>query len=598
MTLKRPLLAMIAAVLLFSFYVWDRHHSERSAFVALQGGQVFFQKPEDARELEFVNATGRVRVTKESDGAWWMTEPVRARADRAIINAYLENLRGAKRQAEIPSPDLADFGLDKPLVTVRIATLDDAGKPVERELQFGRQPGANTNVFARLADEGVVFTVSEWFFRQSAKTAESLRDKTFNTLEATALKSLRVINRRDQFELVRVPGSGTDWALLRPGSEAIPGDRTIIERGLNNIAAGRFLTIEDTVTSTTLQLGLDDPLVTIASDGVELLRVGNRVPGREQFIARAGNVTGTIQASLVADFFRSATEWGTKKFLTFAKDDITTITTTAGNTSMQLFRDGVRGWIFADASETALRKDAMVEFLDAVLAFSATGMAAPKLAAEEWPKFGLVDGAFRLVATTANGRSQAFRIGRTDTREGITYVLREFDGSLWKADFRQQVGVYRFRKDLLEKRIIPDLSDRVAKVEIEAGGHVMGVEKSGTTWRAVQPGLQPVPVPYTMVAGFINGMQALEIDAEIAGAVMAPPVTTFRFFATGEKDAFATMELLSRNKKTGVAMFRFGKRIIEVSSAQFGAFDEEMYKFVLAIRQEGEKKSGSGAPPK
>jgi len=583
MKLTRPLLAMVAFVLLLGVYLWDVDRTERAVLRDLQQGQVLYRNPKQAVRIEFENEHGRLVLHRENaESPWYISEPREVAANGIVIDAYLETMRGAKRQSRFPAGDPGKYGLDKPARVVRLTTRDEAGAEQTEELAFGNQPQEHGQVYARLSGEEEFFTVSEWFARQSAKAIDDVRDKSLVPGGASMALRFEMDSRGGKFAISRGDSSSQEWMLERDGELTIPADRRIVERLQGGLAAAGFIEIFDNPTTSTSALGLDDPLLRLVVDGTEALRLGNQVDGREQFNARAGDGTlGVVAAVTLSDLFRRPAEWGTKRLIWLKRDEIQRLATYSGNTSMQMAR-GDDGWIFSDAPGLRMRQEAAESLLDGVQSLNAIELVATRVDRDDWLRHGIVEESFRLVANEGLENEQGFRFGRTDSRRGVTYTLREKDNSLWMIDFLGQKNVFKFRKDLMDARLVPGLAGRTHRVEIESSQGRMILERTANAWRSTLPGSRPVVIPPAHVDRFLVAFEELEVESEMIGGANEPTGLTLRVYDQGADKPFATVGLLTRT--TDRAFVLFEGRKVEIPAVRFDPFDTELANMLLIAK--------------
>ncbi len=593
MKLHRPIIAMLSAVVLFLFYLWDVDHVERARLGSLQNQQVLFEDPHSVIGLVFTNEKGTFAVERTDKvlSGWMMTQPVEKPADGAIVDAYLENLRGAKRQAEFDLTDGGDYGFGKANRSVLIRIKQADGTIAERHITFGKQPVAFGPVYTKMDDDRKGFTVSEWFYRQSAKDSDSLRDKTIVRVDAGKSLKFRIETRNGGFELERAEPTTNEWFLLREGKKSIPADRSMVDRQLVTLLTARFVSIDDNPTTSSAELGLDHPTLKLLAGDTELVRLGEPIVGKEQLFARSSDGTvGVVTGSQFFNFMRPPVEWGTKRFVWTKKDNVQQVETMSGNAGLNLLWDG-KQWIFADMPGVAVHKERAERFFSDLLAFSATQLVREDLPKEEWDKYGIVDEGYRVIVTEKGGLTQGFRFGITDSKEGITYVLREQDQSLWKIDVRTQGVIYKFRADLEDRRLFTDLVERTARLDIMVGKDTVSFIKNGDTWKAALPGQKPSVVPTGHVLGFLSAFEDLEEQSELLGGRRPEPQATFLFYEDGAPKPFTTVELMSKSTKADAPLLGVGSRLIEVDMQQLRLMDSEMVKLLMAAGGQQERQS-------
>ncbi len=527
MTLKKPIIAAICAVVLFGFFLWDVDNVERAIMQSLQDERVIWQNPETATLIEFRSDGGVIRVERsglDSDD-WMITEPGNESANGSIINTWLENLRGAKRHSQFVADDLAEYGLDDPAASVTISLREDDGSALTHTLLFGSQPYEFGRVYAMLEGTEDVFTISEWFYKQSLKNYEILRDRTIVRIPVERAQTIDIHTRVQQFTAVRNE-SGSGWTIDHDG-ESLPADTTLIDRVMFNLNAAKFVEIIDNPTSSTAQLGLDSPVATIHVDEKPVMSIGTPVGSRDRFVVEnSENMIGTVPASLLTDYFRPPLEWGTKRFIWLAPEEITQLEIYSAGSSVMMINT-MGEWIFADRPGVPTRADRIADYFQTITAMQAMQLVEPKLAREDRLRYGIVDDSYHVSVSGKDGSPQGFIFGRTDTGEGQTYVLRTQDQSLWKMDFRGKVNAMQFRKDFEENRILPGLAAQVDSFYFETQGQRVAFEKVTSGWAATLPNAQRSIVRPDLVQTFLYNFEAMEIETETITETSEPNVMSF-----------------------------------------------------------------------
>lgn len=586
MKLHRPLIAMAAAVGLFFVYKWDVNRVERQALAEIQSGQVLFQDPSNAIAIEFIEGDATIRLERNSPAdRWRIVSPVELPASDAVVNAYLENMRGAKRQARFSATGLEQYGLANPHRSVMLTMRTSSGEET-RTIHFGTQLGDLGNVYTMVEGEKEVFTVSEWFHRQSGKSLEALRDKSLNRGDIARATSIRIDGPRHDFSLERREVTSSEWALLQEERRPIPADRNIVERNILSLAQGQFVRVFDQLTSTTAQLGLDTPRASVFVDNSEVLRIGAPIPEAEQFYAQSGSgEIGVVAAAQMQDFFRAPLEWGTKRLVWMPREEMAEIETRSGGNQMLLMKSG-NEWLFPDAPDALIRKDSLEALITGVLSLSAIQLVTADPTELDFDRFGFREEGFRLIVRSADGREQGFRFGQTDSREGVTYTLRVQDNTLWRIDFLGQRSVFKFRGDLLDRRIEPRVVERTARFEVETAQEgAMVVERRGNAWSATLPGGRPVTMMPMSILPFLEAVQDMEAVSEMYGGGRGEPGLTVRLYEAGSTTPYLEFSESSRTR-TGT-LFAIDGKLVEVANENYELFVMELEKLVRTVLETG-----------
>ncbi len=579
----RPLIAMVVALALFGTYQWDVDRTERAVLGELQQERVLFQDPSLVRELAFESENGSLALAREDAGApWRFTAPITDDANTEAVNAYLENLRGARRHARFETDDLAEYGLGEPRRRVRVLLETDDG-PVERELLFGRQPVDQGHVFARLADSPEVFTVSAWLYRQSGPTVAELRDMSIARLPLGEATRLAVSTRHHELELERPDATSADWRVYTAGTNVpVPADGRLLERLRDQLAGARFLSVADDPTTSSAALGLDNPLITLTVDGQELLRVGDRVPGREQFHVKTpdGRV-GIARAVAFADLLRPPLEWGTKRMIWIPHEEFFEVSfTNAGSTTTLL--KGSDGWRMVEAPLADLREDRISDYFEALGELTAIRLEDTNPTPEKLERVRINDESLKTIVRDGDGREQGFHFGYTDADAGGTYALRLQDRSLWVVDFMAVQRVQRLRRDFIDLRLQPDAAERTDRIVISMKEDTATVARTPGGWEVDLPQDPPALVPAAHVQRLLEAMADLEVETELLSGARLPEVITLSFYEEGAKEPFRRFGIVE--KTSAVTTLQTDGKRVEVATEQFNVFDEALARLLMAGR--------------
>ncbi|MCC5876657.1 MAG: DUF4340 domain-containing protein [Candidatus Sumerlaeia bacterium] len=592
----RAAIAALAAVILLSVYLWDLRRTETSAILAMQQDRVLFMVPGLVSEVAFHGDEGPVHVVRvdESD-KWQMTSPSEIAANEIIIESYLENLRGARRHALVDHRTAEEVGLDNPRRTVSVTFADErTGEVRTRTLEFGSQPDELSKVYAWIREEGTIFTVSDWLYRQANKSFQDLRSTVAVPADITSATRLDIYLRRNSYTLSRPDSSSMEWMLTEEDRDPIPADRGMMDRLMANLGNARFFRIHDDVTTPTAQLGLAPPTLEIVADDETALSIGNRIGELEQFIAKSADGTiGDLPGSHVIDLFRSPAEWGTKRFSWIPRSEITEIHSVLGNTRFTLKR-GDDGWFFREMPGVPVRQEAVTQFLEGVESFRGSQLLSATVAEEDRLRHGLHDESYKIRLVDGDGNEHGFHFGRIDTREAMTHVYRIQDGTLWSVPSRTQGLVYRYRSDFEERRVLPGLASRADHIEIITPHGKMSFQRTPAAWRVTMPGERPTLVPPSMMLDFLDAFEDMEIQAEMIANDQIPPEITFHFYEQDMDEPFLTAGVLMRSQSTGNTILRVKSdgepvRAVEINAEQVGFMDDSLTKLLVGAKARAEQ---------
>lgn len=210
----------------------------------------------EVKELRMRQGAVEVEIRKTPDGAWIIHKPVEAPADPGTVHSVLGEI-SALRAGEFVADsdgDLALYGLTAPTKSFEVRT-----PATNRVLQIGSvNPKETSQVFARMADQPFVFTLSQGSLEPLSKLPDRVRDRRLVTFGAP--NQITHIDFGGKGGEYRLEKQGEDWVALWGGSPR-PADTAKINRWLDsllNSRANRFLPTEDPV-----RLGFAKPRLTV-----------------------------------------------------------------------------------------------------------------------------------------------------------------------------------------------------------------------------------------------------------------------------------------------------------------------------------------------
>lgn len=146
----------------------------------LRDKQILSFQDDDVQRVEIAKAGAPALTLTRKDKDQWTITPGDLPADASEVRSYLAGLRST-RASDFPDDagtDLAKYGLDKPRLTVTVATGKD-GAATEQLLVGGESSGEQTkSVYVKRGSAPTIYAVGEWAFRSLDKDAAALRDKT------------------------------------------------------------------------------------------------------------------------------------------------------------------------------------------------------------------------------------------------------------------------------------------------------------------------------------------------------------------------------------------------------------------------------------
>ncbi len=151
-----------------------------------------------------------VVLTKSGSGDWQITAPKSFRADQSAVTGLTSTVSSldSERVVEDKASDLQNFGLDQPALEV-----DLTAKVKTQKLLLGTDTPAGGAVYAMLAGDPRLFTVSSSTKTSLDKNVNDLRDKRLLPVDADKVSQIEVIRKNADVEFGRNKDS---WQILKP----------------------------------------------------------------------------------------------------------------------------------------------------------------------------------------------------------------------------------------------------------------------------------------------------------------------------------------------------------------------------------------------
>lgn len=269
-----PYLALLLVLLgLYFGLTWRQARQEAEK---IEAKKVFQVKEGEISELALLRGTEKVRLAKK-DGEWWLSKPLKMRADQAVVTSMLFTLASLNKERDLKSDvDLKAFGLDKPALILEFSAPGKKGRLVVG----GDTPGKLGFYAYKDQDPGHLLVISTGNKASLDRDLAALRDKTIFAYAPEKAKSLMVKTGGATVQLEKT--APASWRLLGREKFPVRGDR--VEELLRFLHAAR---VKDFVADAPKDLtpyGLAPPLGEVAvlqDKEPERLMLGGKAKGGE-----------------------------------------------------------------------------------------------------------------------------------------------------------------------------------------------------------------------------------------------------------------------------------------------------------------------------
>jgi hypothetical protein len=174
-----------------------------------------------------------VTLVKSETGQWQITEPKPYQADQETVAGMLSTLSGlsADRVVEEKTSDPKQYGFDPPLVE---ADITSKGQAMQR-LFLGDDTPAGGDVYAAVAGDPRVFTISSFNKTSLDKSLNDLRDKSLLTLDPDKVSRVELLKKPQEIEFDRTKDG---WQILKPESSLADG--SAVNELVRNLTGARM----------------------------------------------------------------------------------------------------------------------------------------------------------------------------------------------------------------------------------------------------------------------------------------------------------------------------------------------------------------------
>lgn len=362
------------------YFTEVRGREEREA-AEEEAGRVLPVEPGEISEID-LEYPDRVLSANRGTSGWTFMMPEGLEADSGAWDTVAANVGRIERGetvAEAP-PDLAQYGLDEPEVSVGVVLGEDERR---EEIFFGSPNPSGESYYTLLGSSPEVFlTASTWRGLFEKQTGD-LRDKTLLRFDRNAIDRIEVTP--SGLSLTRDDGS---WFL--DGRSRLRADDGEVASFLSSLAAARATGFAEE--------GEPDPDAVVIrlhdtqTDGDHLLAFGDEAPANEGQIQardRSRDPVFLVSPGLRDRALAPASQWRDKTIAEIDPDSVTSIRIERPGTADLVLARAGESWTLEDGrGVTASRAEAMLsafdfqeasEVIDDVGALSTYGMEIPPL---------------------------------------------------------------------------------------------------------------------------------------------------------------------------------------------------------------------------
>lgn len=483
-------LAVLAAAL-GGFFVYDsywltpaREKSEASK------GRLWEAELKDVEAVTLKRKTDTVTIKRAGDG-WELTEPVKARGDRSVIDGVVTTLTTLRVDREIDAKPtkLAEFGLEPPEAEVRL-TVKGRAEPLV--VLIGVKSPTGAWVYGKEGAKPAVIALSEVASRDVTRPVTELRDKTVLAFDRKSVTGFDIDIGGDKISVEAQDGG--KWRISKPGP--YPGDADSVADFLDKLDGAK---VKEFVADPTppAKYGFDKPAtVTLwlgrdkdrSSRVLQLGRVESDKKG--VYVMRPGESEAMLTGEeLWTAFPKTTAVLRDKVVLAYAYDKVKRLELESPKGPLAIEKDGA-GWKVAAPEALKADPGAVNGLLWRVRDLRSAGFLGEE--ARDIPKYlAKPEVTVRLWEEGAKEPKTLLLAPSKETRGGQAMAVAAVagQGPVVLVDGKALQDFAKTADDIRDKTLFPafDLPD-VKKARVTGGGKQVLVERKGDAdWRLVEP---------------------------------------------------------------------------------------------------------------
>lgn len=214
MKIRGLLVATLVFLILVGLLYYSNHHkpAEEAAKSSAETPPILKLDEASINKFEIKKKDSPpIVLAKDNSGNWRITEPKPLGADQSTVTGALSSLSSlnSERLVEDKASDLKRYGLDQPAIEVDVTEKDNK----TQKLLMGDDTPAGGAVYAMLAGDPRVFTISSYNKTNVDKSLNDWRDKRLLTVNSDKISRVELIRKNQTIEFGR---NKDEWQILRP----------------------------------------------------------------------------------------------------------------------------------------------------------------------------------------------------------------------------------------------------------------------------------------------------------------------------------------------------------------------------------------------
>jgi hypothetical protein len=434
----KPLRLLIAVVILGGLggAVWysERHPPSPETKTNTASQKILTVPQDQVKRLQFTRPGGsgdEFTLEKGDDGKWKVTEPKVYKADETTLNTMLSNLTSltADQVLSENNTDWATYGLDPPKLVVTM-TLKD-GK--QNKVSFGLDAPASSVVYARLNQDGKLFTVPSYVKASLDERLVDVRDRHLMPFDDSKVARVVLTANGQTLEFSK---AGSDWQILKP--RLMRADTFSVDDMVRSAHNLIFDSVIDESGKPPAKYSFSSPYevleVTDAS-GTYALTVGREKQKDSTtytYYAKTTAMPGVFQiSSTVPDALnKNLDSLRNRKLFDFGFNDPAKVEVRDGSSQMVIEKKNGK-WLRTDAGNKELPADKVQTLIDHLRNLSATSFPSDDASAQS--RYGLNKPTLEAKVTSDDGK-RVEHVLMAAGPESKYYAVRENEPTTYEID--------------------------------------------------------------------------------------------------------------------------------------------------------------------
>lgn len=429
------LVVVLAALGAYIYFVDSKRPADAPVAEGESPKEKLFKVETDKINEIRLTAQGESTLLQKDKDGWKLVEPVKADADPPEAIGLATNITSVEsvRLVDENPTDLAQFGLDKPAITVEFKGEGNVGG----SLSLGNKNPTQGEMYAMKGGEKKVFLISTFQESNFNRKSFDLREKKILKFDRDKADALTLVKGTASMELSR---SGSEWKVTKP----VPSrsDYSAVEGFLTRLSSANMSKLVEENATDLAKYGLDKPAMTVtigAGSAKTVLDIG-KTDG-DQIYARDASrpMVFTVDTTLKDDLNKDFDTYRKKElfeFRPFYVARLRAVLDAPGGPKTYEFEkvapvkpSDPETWKVTRVGGASFTADqtAMDDLLNKLIAIRAESFVDPKSTRTNIDKPALV-----VSASFDEGKFERVRFGQVG--EGIAYGMRDGEPSVAKID--------------------------------------------------------------------------------------------------------------------------------------------------------------------